>query len=140
MRVVRALIACAVGVVTLGFLTASTLDCGTDCGNTQCQPGEFAVDALRCIASVETDCGYAVVEHCKVDGGSGAAAGSFATVVAPPDGRTCDVTTVLDDGTTISVQVHWVVFSPKNQCCPAWYQAEPPSLHIGASDAGAQAD
>ena len=57
-----------------------------------------------------------------------------------PDGGACTVTTVLEDGTTISVPVHWALSAPANECCPASYAANPPTLEIGKSNVDASTD
>src|SRR5438309_1917954 len=102
-----AAVACA--LVGLGTLVLTTADCGPACSNTACQPSTFHVGSLSCIASIQTDCAGSFVEPCKVDGGSGAAAGSYGGAYAPLDGGACTVTTLLEDGTTVTVPVHWVL-------------------------------
>lgn len=135
MRLARALIACGLGAISLTALTAATVDCSA-CGGDACLQSVFYVNASNCIASIQSDCHASSIFH-PCDAGAG---GSFVAVLAPDDGGACNVSTTLEDGTMITVQVHWQLLTPANKCCPARYQAEPPSLDIGASDAGSASD
>lgn len=133
---IRALpfVACFVFGSSLVALAMTTADCSS-CGGVACPFGSaFTIDSTVCIASVDSDC-PTKVGKCG-DGGSGAGASVF----PPEDGGTCSVTTTLEDGTTITTQVHWSLHTKADECCPATYQADPPSLTIGATDAGAPGD